>query len=64
MPKYHPVRPPRGTRMIYTPKHHIPLGEIRISPGGQKTIVIKKAQSPVVEEISIADLILLMQNVK
>ena len=44
------------TAMLYTPKYHIPLGEIHVNAAGQRVLVIKKAQSPIYEEVAVTQL--------
>ena len=44
-------------KMVYTPEHHIPIGEAVKTAYGEYALRIKKPNSPEVETISIGKLV-------
>lgn len=47
---------PRPIKMVYTPQHHIPIGEAVVTDSGEYALRIKKPKSQEIEVISMGKL--------
>lgn len=49
--------PQKNKKMIYTPEHHIPVGEAIVAPNGEIAIKVKKAKTDEYDYILIGSLV-------
>ena len=47
----------KNKKMIYTPEHHIPVGEAIVAPNGEIALQVKKAKSDEYDYILIGSLV-------